>query len=50
MMGLYDGVEVCEMVDLFLLHQLAMLVGKKNISVYRDSGLVILNGLGPELD
>ena len=40
-MGLYDGSEVCKMVDLFFQHQLALLIGKNNIGLYRDDGLAI---------
>ena len=47
-MGSYDGVEVCELVGLFILHQLSQLVGVKNIGLYRDDGLAILeNASGP---
>ena len=49
-MGFFDGAEVCEMVRLFLLHQLAKLVGKSNIGLYRDDGLAILDASGPDLD
>ena len=47
-MGSYDGAEVCELVGLFILHQLSQLVGAKNIGLYRDDGLAILeNASGP---
>ena len=47
-MGSYDGAEVCELVGLFILHQLFQLVGVKNIGIYRDNGLAILeNASGP---
>ena len=47
-MGSYDGTEVCELVGLFILHQLSQLVGVKNIGLYRDDGLAILeNASGP---
>ena len=50
-MGSYDGAEVCELVGLFILHQLSQLVGVKNIGLYRDDGLAILeNALGPTLE
>ena len=49
-MGSFDGAEVCEMVGLFLLHQLAKLVGKSNIGLYRDDGLAILDALDPDLE
>ena len=47
-MGSYDGADVCELVGLFILHQLSQLVGSKNIGLYRDNGLAILeNTSGP---
>ena len=47
-MGSNDGAEVCELVGLFILHQLSQLVGVKNIGLYRDDGLAILeNASGP---
>ena len=47
-MGSYDGVEVCDLVGLFIFHQLSQLVGIKNIGLYRDDGLAILeNASGP---
>ena len=49
-MGSSDGAEICDMVGLFLLHQLAKLVGKSNIGLYRNNGLAILVASGPELE
>ena len=46
----FDGAEVCEMVGLFLLHQLAKLVSKSNIGLYWEDGLAILDASGPELE
>ena len=47
-MDSYDAAEVCKLVDLSILHQLSQLVGVKNIDLYRDDGLAILeNALGP---
>ena len=42
-MGSYDGAEVCELVGLFLLHQVSQLFGTNNNGLYRDDGLAILN-------
>ena len=43
-----DGAEICELVDLFILHQLSQFVDVKNISLHRDNGLAILkNASGP---
>ena len=50
-MGSYDGAKVCELVGLFILHQLSQIVGVKNIGLYRDNGLAILeNASGPTLE
>ena len=47
-MASYDGVEVCKLVGLFILHQLSQLVGVKNIGLYKYDGLAILeNASGP---
>ena len=46
----FDGAEICEIVGLFLLHQLAKLAGKSNIGLYRDDGLAILDSSGPDLE
>ena len=47
-MGSFDGAEICELVGLFLLQQLAQVVGIDNIGLYRDDGLAILkNATGP---
>jgi len=50
-MGSFDGAEVCELVGLFLLSQLAKLFGKGEVGLYRDDGLaVIRNPTGPITD
>ena len=41
-MGSYDGAEACEIVALFILNKLSSLLGK-NVGLYRDDGLVILD-------
>ena len=48
-MGVYDGVEVCELVGHYLLYELSKLYEKKDIGLYRDNGLVVFkNKSGPE--
>ena len=50
-MGSFDGAEVCELVGLFLLDQLAEILGKENVGLYRDDGLaVIKNSSGPAIE
>ena len=41
-MGSYDGAEICELVGLFILSALEKRFGK-NIGLYRDDGLALLN-------
>ena len=43
-MGSFDGAEICDLVGLFLLNQLAKKFGNKFVGLYRDDGLVILQG------
>ena len=45
-MGSYDGAEICELVGLFLLKNLAERFGKESVGLYRDDGLLILKGTG----
>ena len=47
-MGSFDGAEICELDNLFLLNNLMQLVGSNNIGLYRDDSLAILeNASGP---
>ena len=50
-MGLHDGAEVYELVGIYLLGKLSNIINKRNIGLYRDDGLpVIENANGPKLD
>ena len=50
-MGAYDGAEVCELVENYLLYKLSKLYEKKDIGFYRDDGLAVFkNKSGPELE
>ena len=50
-MGAYDGAEVCELVDSFLLHQLSNKYSKKDVGLYRDDGLAVFkNKSGPQAE
>ena len=40
--GSFDGAEICEFVGLFILNHLGQKFGTKNIGLYRDDGLEIL--------
>ena len=43
-MGSYDGAEICELFGLFILNQLSEKFGKDNVGLYRDDGLMLING------
>ena len=48
-MGVYDGVEVCELVGNYLLYELSKLYEKKDLGLYRENGLAVFkNKSGPE--
>ena len=48
-MGTFNGVEVCELIGLFLLNNLSKKYGKNNVGLYRDDALVLLrNANGPQ--
>jgi hypothetical protein len=41
-MGAYDGAEICELVGLFILHDLEKNLGAESVGLYRDDGLAVL--------
>ena len=52
-MGWYDGAEICELVGLFLLHELnRQMTGREEfIGLYRDDGQAAAHNLsGPAID
>ena len=50
-MGVYDGAEVCELVGIFILHQLSRIYIKNDIGLYRDDGLAVFrNTSGPHAE
>ena len=50
-MNSHHRAELCELVGLFLLHELSTIIPKKLASLYRDDGLAILrNSSGPNTD
>ena len=50
-MGSFDGAEVCKLVGLFILNDLAKKYGTNNIGLYRDDGLAIFrNTTGPQAE
>ena len=44
-MSSYDGVEICELVGLFILNHLGKSFGKENIGSYRDDGRAVARTL-----
>ena len=40
-MGSYDGRELCEFIDIYLLSQLCTIISKNHCGLYRDDGLMI---------
>ena len=44
-MGCFDGAEICEMVEIYILYQLKNVIRKENAGLYRDDGLGILRNL-----
>ena len=50
-MGSYNGAEICELVGTYIQSQLAKLLDKKNLGLYRDDGSILLkNTKGREVD
>ena len=39
----FDGAEICEIVELYLLDKLSNLLGNENVGLYRDDGLAAIN-------
>ena len=48
-MGSFNGAEICELVDLFILNQLGKRFGKENIGLYRDDDLAIIKSKSARL-
>ena len=42
-MGSYDGAKTCELVGLYLLHELNKNIKNQHLGLYRDDGLAIIN-------
>ena len=48
-MGAYDGIEVCELVGIFIIYQLSLKYNKNNIGLYRHDGLAVFKNIsGPQ--
>ena len=44
-MGAYDGAEVCELVGIFMLHNVSKIYNKNNLGLYRDDGLGVFKNI-----
>ena len=44
-MGSFDEAKICELVDLYLLDKLSILIGRKNVGLYRDDRLAAINNI-----
>ena len=49
-MGCYDGAEVCELVGLYILSELTKVPGLDSVGLYRDDGLGVTKGSGPQIE
>ena len=50
-MGSYDGAEICELVGLYLLHELNKTIKNQHLGLYRDDGLAVINSKsGPVIE
>ena len=49
-MGGYHGAEICELVGIFLLSQLADIIPAPYIGLYRDDGLAVSSGTPRQIE
>ena len=49
-MGSFDGAECCELVGLYILSKLGDIIEQPQIGLYRDDGLAVLDGSGPQVE
>ena len=50
-MGCYDGAEVCELVESYMLNQLRHAVNKESIGLYQDDGLGVYHNISkPDIE
>ena len=50
-MGSYDGAEICKLLGFYLLKELANIIRKESVGLYRDDGHAMLpNTSGPETE
>ena len=49
-MGSLDGAKICEMVGLYILHKISHIIPHDYVGLYRDDGLAMVTGSGPQMD
>ena len=49
-MGSMDGAEVSELVGIYMISKLMLKFNKANFGIYRDDGVMVVRGGGPEVD
>ena len=47
-MGSFDGAEICELIGLYILSKLTDIPSFNSVGLYRDDGLGVTNGSGPQ--
>ena len=49
-MGSYNGAEISELVELYLLHEVNKNIKNQHLGLYRDDGLAITSKSGPIIE
>ena len=50
-MGSYDGAEICELVEIYILSRLSTIIDKNDCGLYRDNRLLVLRNVnGQQID
>ena len=49
-MSAYDGAEVAKLCGLYVLHKLESVIDQNHLGLYRDDGLAVVRGFGPEIE
>ena len=50
-MSSFDGAEICELTDLYLLSKFSVVIDSDNVGLYRDDGVAVIhNANGPKLN
>jgi hypothetical protein len=49
-MGGYDSAEVSDLVGLYILNKIEAVIPQEHVGLYRDDGLAVVQGSGPQID